>query len=126
MIIFTDKKVYGAWAFGGAQADGNPPSSSVAVISQNLTISVYAVVLDDDGKPLSGQTVNATIVDEKHLDHYNKGDNTVHHVVNTDVPSLFNLGPISLTYNNGVYSKLIDIPDINLTTAQQLSMTTFT
>ncbi|MCK5660488.1 MAG: hypothetical protein KAH86_03945, partial [Methanosarcinales archaeon] len=123
LIVFTDKKVYIGWSMGGAQQDQNPPSTTLANTYpvQDLKISVYALVLDDDGIPMSGRTVTATIADEAHLDHYDKSDNTVHHVVDASISSFFNIGPVSLTESGGIYSSQVDIPDIDITTNSLLA-----
>jgi hypothetical protein len=123
MIIFTDKKVYPAWQFGGQQAAGNPPSATrVNLNPQDLRISVYAIVLDEDGKPIPGRTITAKVVDEKHLDHYNKNDNNVHHAVNTSIPSFFNIGPVSLTDNGGIYSTQVNLPEIDIAATANASL----
>ncbi|MCX9013668.1 MAG: hypothetical protein OIN89_02555 [Candidatus Methanoperedens sp.] len=123
LIVFTDKKVYIGWSMGGGQQAAKPPTTTLlnTYPAQDLRISVYALVLDDDGMPMSGRTVTATIADEAHLDHYNKNDNTVHHVVDSSISSFFNIGPVTLTESGGIYSSQVDIPDIDITTNLSLA-----
>ncbi|MDW7777309.1 MAG: choice-of-anchor X domain-containing protein, partial [Methanosarcinales archaeon] len=77
LIVFSDKKIYTDWYSDGRQDPNIPVFLGDNTPAQ--TPYLYAIVLDDDGNMMTGQTVSATIVDIARLDHADKADDIIHH-----------------------------------------------
>ncbi|MCK5661386.1 MAG: hypothetical protein KAH86_08500, partial [Methanosarcinales archaeon] len=127
LIVFTDKKVY-------TDAYNNPRNiesdtgqiSPGGEFSEDFSMIVYAIVLDDDGNILAGNQANnftvRTVEDIKKLDHGLPADTATHHTNIVDDPGILN-GQIifpafsddgtnyDTTANDGVYTAFIDLPD---------------
>ena len=134
LIIFTDKKVYTDAVNDPRTTDADNPTGLRPVpngaFSENFSMLLYAVVLDDEGNILKGQSSNftsRTVDDVKQLDHGTITDTATHHtnvisnptyldsIVN--VPNLRDDGQVYDTYaDDGIYTAFIDLPDFSINT----------
>ncbi|MDF1532805.1 MAG: hypothetical protein P1P72_10910, partial [ANME-2 cluster archaeon] len=82
LITFTDKRVYADWQISQDKSGVNAPfTEKGGTLNNDLVVYVYAMVLDDDGKIMTGRSasLSGTLNGEKRLDHYDKADSTYHH-----------------------------------------------
>ncbi|MDF1532050.1 MAG: hypothetical protein P1P72_07015 [ANME-2 cluster archaeon] len=131
LIIFTDKKVYTDWIIKSNPAKGGPASviAYQGTRAVDLKMYVYAVVLDESGKIMTGRTINGTLDDIERLDHQHKADISVHHNVMNN-PSFYDNISFNLNddgtlsgidvANDGIYVAEIDLLDIDTTNATNL------
>ncbi|MCK5667832.1 MAG: hypothetical protein KAI15_02010, partial [Gammaproteobacteria bacterium] len=76
-MTFTDKKVYQAWWAGSGQQ-----KSEIEFVGYDPdfgNVYVYAIVLDDDGGIMKGETITGDLLDIDELDHNEKGTSDTHH-----------------------------------------------
>ncbi|MCK5659965.1 MAG: hypothetical protein KAH86_01300, partial [Methanosarcinales archaeon] len=90
LIVFTDKKIYTDWYSDGRQNPDVPVFKGDNTPAQ--TPYLYAIVLDDDGNMMTGQTVTATISDIARLDHADKGSDATHHARTNTGGTYYSLG----------------------------------
>ncbi|MCL7413644.1 MAG: hypothetical protein M8353_08530, partial [ANME-2 cluster archaeon] len=75
LITFTDKRVYADWQISQDKSGANAPFTETGgTLNNDLVVYVYAMVLDDDGKIMTGRSasLSGTLNGEKRLDHYDK------------------------------------------------------
>ncbi|MCK5316734.1 MAG: hypothetical protein KAJ55_02405, partial [Anaerolineales bacterium] len=114
LITFTDKKIYEAWQVKVAKNGFDVGSSIAEERDQYLNVTVYAVVLDEEGTMLTGLSgVNGTLDDIERQDHFHKTDSTIHHNI-TYNPSYF-YTTFNLYDNNsdGIYVGYADLTDMD-------------
>lgn len=129
LIVFTDKKVYSDGWNNPRSTDADNPQGlrpvTGGVFSEDFHMIIYAIVLDENGRLLLGQSdyfTSRTVDDVKLLDHGTITDESTHHTNVIDNPTLLD-GIVTVPVfsddgtgydtgaNDGIYTAYVDLPD---------------